>query len=155
MSSVPASTQSPLPIRERILDAVCAALDAIDGITHVYRHREAASDYDYPALRVLDRGDVATRRVQHVYDARIALQIVVYQQDHEREERRQDLARYRAAVIAAAMVDETWGGLAWETLWQTGDEQQSEAGDPDGLNLLQFEIAYRTELDDPYVTVEL
>lgn len=153
--SLPASTQTGLPIRQLIFDAIGAALDAISGVQHVYRHREAVSDYDFPSLRIVDRGDVTSRRVQHLYESRLQFEVWVHGKDWDREERRQDVAQLRAAVEAALMNSETWGGLAVQTNLTSADEHQGEALDPDAFAVVLGEIVYRTELNNPNLVAEL
>lgn len=153
--SLPVSTQTPLPIRQLILDAVGAALDAISGVQHVYRHREAVSDYDYPSLRIVDRGDSTERKVQHLHEARLQFEVWAHGRDWDREERRQDLAQLRTSVEIALMNNDTWSGYAVQTNLTSADEHQGEALDPDAFAVVIGEIVYRTELNNPYVVAEL
>ena len=154
--SLPASTQTGLPIRQLILDAMGAALDAVSGVVHVYRHRESVSaQLDYPSLRLVDRGDATERKIQHLHESRLQFEVWAYIQDYDREERRQDVAQLRAAVEAALMADEKWGDKAVQTNLTSADEHQSEITDPDGFAVVLGEVVYRTELTNPNIVAEL
>lgn len=155
MSTLPASTQANLPIRELILDAVGAAIDGL--CEHVYRHREGPfiTVWDDPAIIMVDNGDAYERRIQHLYEARMQLELRLRITDYNKEERRQDRAQLRADVESALKDDETWGGLAITTTVQGGLSKEGDAEPVDAWSILTVEILYRTELDNPYLIAEL
>jgi hypothetical protein len=134
---------------------MATALDAVTGVSRVYRAREADFDqHDTTALKLVDRGDTYTRMV-HCYEGRLGFEIRILERDYAEAGLRDTLAVRRADVHQALTNNEFWNGLAVETTVRVADEAQSEALDPLGLMVLEGEVLYRTPVNDPYKVMVL
>lgn len=157
-----------VPIRRQIIESFVGDLSLRTGLyaittahgyqtdlRRVYAHGESTLKlHEYPAIRVVDRGDAATKHVGWNYYGKLLLELWAYLRSHETDERADELSSLWADLCQYVEVDETWGGLAEETIIQSGDLKQNDAGMPDAIMAAVVEIGYRTELNNPYHTVE-
>lgn len=147
----------PDTIRQRILDAIATQLATVSGVQRVYRAREAVelTTAEYPAFKLVDRGDIAvTRRIQ-CQDRRLSFEVVMFTSDHDADARDDTLATLLGDAEAALTADESWGDLAYETLVTSTDEAQSDAQPEAGRRTFLGEVGYRTALGDSTKVVVL
>lgn len=136
-------------VRDTILDNMATALDAVSGITKVYRAREAGFDlHETTALQIVDKGDGFVRML-NCYEAKLFFEIRIRDKDYAKDELRDTLATRRAAVQAALTDNETWSGYAVETTLNAADESLGEAMDPAARVLIDGYVLYRTQVNDP------
>ena len=146
------------PIRQRIKDNVkTAVLTVTVGNGYNQTIEEVWSDQKgqlqikgYPAVSLVDRGDQDKRLVQGIYEARMLLEVRSVIEDFDRDTREPALAQLAADVQKVVMLNETWSGLAVQTLVQSADLHTNDASDPYGVLLLMIEVLYRTVENDPY-----
>lgn len=149
------------PVRERIIALVCTKLALITtangysySIKKVLRDGEILLNTDeVPCLKVVDRGDSQKRHVKHAYENTLNLEIQAYVREHDKTVREAMLAGILADVQKVMSADDYWGGLVARTKLMVNSYSTSEASEPDGSTLLNVQLTYRVERNDPYTLV--
>ena len=150
------------PIREQILANVQAQIALIQGapfestVRAVQRSGEVIVNVDeYPAVLIVDRGDVQKKHLRGAYENRMTLELRALVREGGPAKRVEQAEQLSADVSKKLLVDETRGGLAKKTWLRTEQPHVGEMEDPLGLYFLTVEILYRVERANPYANTNI
>ena len=134
--------------RENILAAIRTALTDTVGVgTRIYRTRvDPLARAESPAIIVQPIRDVATQNASHVtLDWTLTVKITVIERSSIPDQAADDTVE---SLHAKVMSDLTLGGYAIDVQPVRPEFEFIEADKPAGLISCEYEVRYRTEVDD-------
>jgi|TARA_R100000030_G_scaffold42607_1_gene32054 hypothetical protein len=134
--------------RENILAAIRTALTDTVGVgTRIYRTRvDPLARAESPAIIVQPIRDVATQNASHVtLDWTLTVKITVIERSSIPDQAADDTVE---SLHAKVMSDLTLGGYAIDVQPVRTEFEFIEADKPAGLISCEYEVRYRTEVDD-------